>query len=265
MRVLRALRAGVLILTGAVLLAGCTRKPPPTDPPDPQPAGPRRAFPSVGRAAAAEELQQIGIAYINCTEALGHPPRDIDELAEYYERNPALTDRLVKEPRLYKLFWDANPRAEGAILGFVVTTPDIGGVVLLTNGTTDVVTAEQFRTMDKAGKRTRPPTKAATLERLQKIGNAYWIATLTGPVKGPADLRVDEAVLVSPRDRQPFEIVWRVDIAKLPKGGADWRLGWERTADSKGGRCVLMADGKTAKYMTAAEFQKTPPAAPNDK
>jgi hypothetical protein len=149
-----------MVLAMAAFLTGCTRKPDPTDPPNPRPAGVRRAFPAVDRAIAERELGQIGLAYINCTDSLGHPPKNIDELAKFYERNSTLTDRLQKEPRLYKIYWDADPKAPGAILGYVFDVPKVGGVVLMTNGSTQVLSAEEFKATPKAGKRTKLTTEA---------------------------------------------------------------------------------------------------------
>lgn len=64
----------------------------------------------------------------------------------------------------------------------------------------------------------------------------------------------------SSRDEKPFEFAWGVDLAKLPDGGTGHVLAWEQTADADGSRCVLLADGKTAKVVTGDEFQKLPKA-----
>jgi hypothetical protein len=43
--------------------------------------------------------------------------------------------------------------------------------------------------------------------------------------------------------------------------GTGTLLAWEKAGDADGSRCVLMADGKTAKAVTAAEFAALPRAA----
>ena len=78
----------------------------------------------------------------------------------------------------------------------------------------------------------------------------------------PADLADVAGDMVSARDNQPFEIVWGVDLAKLPNGGTGYRLAWEKTGAADGSRCVLLADAKTARVATAAEFAALPAAEP---
>lgn len=99
----------------------------------------------------------------------------------------------------------------------------------------------------------------STLFRLRTLGEAYR-AHLTHAKKPPraADLAGVFGDLTSARDNEPFEIVWGVDLGKLPDGGSGMRLAWEKTAAADGSRCVLMADGKTAKAVTAAEFEALP-------
>src|SRR5262245_42893931 len=94
-----------------------------------------------------------------------------------------------------------------------------------------------------------------TLFRLRIVGEAYR-DHLTYAKKPPqatdlADLLGD---LTSARDNQPFVIVWGVDLGKLPDQGAGRLLAWEKSGAADGSRCVLLADGKTAKVVPAAEF-----------
>lgn len=62
----------------------------------------------------------------------------------------------------------------------------------------------------------------------------------------------------SHRDDQPFTILWGIDLRRLPDG-ADRVLAWEQKG-IKGTQCVLMADGKTAKVVSAEDFAKLPRA-----
>jgi hypothetical protein len=98
-----------------------------------------------------------------------------------------------------------------------------------------------------------------TLFLLRMVGEAYR-AYLSHEKKPPqaADFAAEAGDWKSPRDEKPFVIVWGVDLNKLPDGGAGMALAWEQTGGPDGSRCVLMADGKTAKVVTAAEFEKLP-------
>jgi hypothetical protein len=64
----------------------------------------------------------------------------------------------------------------------------------------------------------------------------------------------------SNRDGQPFAIQWGVDLTKLSDGGRGMLLAWEQTPAADGSRCVLMADGETAKVVSADEFKDLPRA-----
>ena len=100
-----------------------------------------------------------------------------------------------------------------------------------------------------------------TLRGLQHVSEAYrehLAAEKMPPAQG--DFAEVKDKWTSSRDDKPFVIVWGVDLAKLPDGGTGHVLAWEQTADTDGNRCVLLADGKTAKAMTDAEFQKLPKA-----
>jgi hypothetical protein len=148
-----------LLGTVAVVLAGCSGSPPPpTEPPtQPQrPAGVRRMLPKVDRTAAMQELQQIGIAYQNCVLTNGHAPRNVQELEPFYEKNAKLSERL--QSGLYKIHWGTDPNtlpqgASNTVLGYVFDVPDLGGVVLLANGSVTQMTADEF------SKAPKPPGK----------------------------------------------------------------------------------------------------------
>jgi hypothetical protein len=100
-----------------------------------------------------------------------------------------------------------------------------------------------------------------TLFLLRMVGEAYRFH-LSHEKKPPqaADLAAEAGEWKSNRDGQPFVIVWGVDLDKLPDGGVGLALAWEQTCGPDGSRCVLMADGKTAKVVSAAEFEALPKA-----
>lgn len=102
-----------------------------------------------------------------------------------------------------------------------------------------------------------------TLYRLRILGEGYR-DHLTHDKKPPqaADLAYILGDLTSARDNGPFEVVWGVDPAKLPDGGAKMVLAWEKTPAADWSRCVLLADTRTAKVVTATEFEELPKAAP---
>jgi hypothetical protein len=103
-----------------------------------------------------------------------------------------------------------------------------------------------------------------TLFRLRIVGEAYR-DHLKYAKKPPqaADLADLVGDITSARDNDPFVIVWGVDLAKVPDGGGGLLLAWEKTGAPDGSRCVLLADGRTAKVVPAAEFQALPKATPD--
>jgi len=100
-----------------------------------------------------------------------------------------------------------------------------------------------------------------TLRGLKLVGEAYreHLAAEKMP-PAEADFAELKNSWTSRRDDKPFVIMWGVDLAKMPDGGIGHVLAWEQTADADGNRCVLLADGKTAKVLPDAEFQKLPKA-----
>jgi len=104
---------------------------------------------------------------------------------------------------------------------------------------------------------------AGTLDLLRVAGKAYRRhAELAKAPPTADDLRDAFAGLRSQRDGRPFVILWGVDLAALPGGGSGMLLAWEETADATGRRCVLMADGVTARVVSAEEFDRLPRAGP---
>jgi hypothetical protein len=103
----------------------------------------------------------------------------------------------------------------------------------------------------------------ASLRMLRSVGNAYR-EHLAREKTPPQAVDFEELLDVwrSHRDDQPFEIVWGVDLTRLPDGGTGRRLAWEKTGAADGSRCVLLADGKTAKVVAPPEFEALPTAAP---
>jgi len=98
---------------------------------------------------------------------------------------------------------------------------------------------------------------------LRNIGRAYAMAAISHLPRNWDDLKESmegHTPLSSPRDKQPYEVVWGVDAGKLQTPSTETLLAWEQTADADGGRCVLMADCQSAKYVKDEEFQKLPKA-----
>jgi hypothetical protein len=100
-----------------------------------------------------------------------------------------------------------------------------------------------------------------TLDLLRSVGREYRVH-LAGEKTPPREEDLGEALDAwrSLRDDRPFVILWGVDLGKLPGGGAGRLLAWEQTAGKVGTRCVLMADGKTAKVVPEEEFANLPRA-----
>ena len=110
--------------------------------------------------------------------------------------------------------------------------------------------------------------RMATQHGLRHLGELYLRAVQKGsPPRAATDLKAvekedDEDVeyLSSVRTDEPFVIVWGVDPAQLPGGGAKMLLAWEASADDMGGRFVQMADCKTSTYVKDEEFERLPRA-----
>jgi type II secretory pathway pseudopilin PulG len=100
---------------------------------------------------------------------------------------------------------------------------------------------------------------SATQDTLRVIGRAYrrhLTVTKTPPVEK------DFAELLpswrSPRDDRPFEILWGVDLDKVPNPSSTL-LAWEHSVDETFIRCALMVDGTTL-VLNQGEFEKLPRA-----
>lgn len=110
----------------------------------------------------------------------------------------------------------------------------------------------------------------ATQQGLRRLGQLYLRVVQKGsPPQSPKDLKAVEAsddedvdYLNSSRSEEPFVIIWGVNPAQLPEGGANTLLAWEASADGLGGRFVQMADCRTSTYLSAEQFQNMPKATP---
>jgi hypothetical protein len=148
---------GMLSYGAILLLLGCSGKAPPTEPPTgPQrPAGVRRMFPKVDRTVAGLQLKNLGLAYANCVDTMGRPPAKIEDLAKFGGNDPETT-RAVKEG-LYIICWDVDIRrlqdASNTVLGYVFDVPDIGGAVLMCDGSIKEMSPDEFKRAQ------RPPGK----------------------------------------------------------------------------------------------------------
>lgn len=99
-----------------------------------------------------------------------------------------------------------------------------------------------------------------TLDLLRSVGRGYR-RHLAREKAAPREEDFADALdpWRSRRDDKPFVILWEVDLSRVQGGGAGLLLAWE--ASGQGGtRCVLMADGKTAKEIPEEEFAKLPRA-----
>lgn len=100
---------------------------------------------------------------------------------------------------------------------------------------------------------------------LQQIGMAYQMASISGSVRRQEDLKAHldggDKILISPRDKQPYEIVLGVNPGQIANS-AETLLAWEKTADEIGGRCVLFANFQ-ASYLSKDEFDRATKAKGN--
>jgi hypothetical protein len=102
-------------------------------------------------------------------------------------------------------------------------------------------------------------TTVQVQEYLRNIAVSYLAASVGGsPPRNMEELGVEGRWQKSPRDKEPFEIIYGVNTSQQDAG--KFLLAWEKTADKDGGRCVLMADCKTIGYLKDEEFKNTPRA-----
>jgi hypothetical protein len=121
-------------------------------------------------------------------------------------------------------------------------------------------------------------SRQIVVHRLGIIGQAYKqalqrrsgffsrLAQVRMPPLGPPDLEkflpANAVDLKSPRDGQPFVIIWGVDLDDMPVAAQDATLlAWESTPDPTGQRCALFCNG-FAGSMAEERFQTFPRATP---
>lgn len=113
----------------------------------------------------------------------------------------------------------------------------------------------------------RPDLRTKAMDYLRQIGLAYQNAATQGPVNGPGDIKAflegGDRYLVSPRDKKPFDIVYKVRLDQLPAGRSGTLLAWEATPESNGGRAVLFADCNGVRFVSSEEFARLPKAKSN--
>jgi hypothetical protein len=98
-------------------------------------------------------------------------------------------------------------------------------------------------------------------EQLRQIGLAYQLSA-DNPPKGPDDL------LPNLENNQTFAkllkdgdvvVIWGVRVGSVPSSG-ETILAYEKNADEKGERYVLMANCSTVKALNDQEFKSAPKA-----
>lgn len=110
-----------------------------------------KSLSSVNRTVYANDFKNIGVAFLGSPP--NAPPRSVDDIARDI---PGRAVTAIKDGT-FIIFWGANPNlapagASRTILGYVKDVPEKGGVVLLLDGTTPTITAQEFKAMAKAGK-----------------------------------------------------------------------------------------------------------------
>jgi hypothetical protein len=122
------------------------------DTPAVTPSKPPERGGSVNRAASRVQiqsmLQNLYKATKNFMVLQNRYPNSKEELEEYYEKNAAINEALKSGDIVY--LWKAKKTEEPAILAYEGQPDTLGiRVVLLTNGDTQTVNAEDFKTMPK--------------------------------------------------------------------------------------------------------------------
>jgi WD40 repeat protein len=101
------------------------------------------------------DLHRFGIAYSNYVQGENNTPATIEDLAPYVENDA----RLVKAVRdgILILYWNVDvvkltASSPSTVLGYEKDTPTKGGLVVLVNADTKLMTADEFK------KATKPPS-----------------------------------------------------------------------------------------------------------
>ena len=129
----------VMLATGLCLLASCSSRPR------------ERAAPEFGL------LQEVNDLLHSSAGALARPPAKLDDLSKHKSIYPRGYEAV--QSGAVVVLWGAALKGEGdagkdeAVLAYEKTTPTEGGYVLLSAGTVKKMTATEFNTAPKAGKK----------------------------------------------------------------------------------------------------------------
>jgi len=129
----------VMLAAGFGLLAGCSSRPR------------ERAAPEFGL------LQEVNDLLHSSAGALGRPPAKLDDLSKHKSSYPRGYEAV--QSGAVVVLWGAALKGEGdagkdeAVLAYEKATPTEGGYVLLSAGTVKKMTATEFNTAPKAGKK----------------------------------------------------------------------------------------------------------------
>jgi hypothetical protein len=101
-------------------------------------------------------MKRLGLAYHNFWSTNGNRgPAKAEDLAKYYE-NDAQVTALLKNGDVV-VYWGATLQkmtqgSSNTVLGYEKATPTSGGLVLMGDGSTRTMSAEEFAKAPKAGK-----------------------------------------------------------------------------------------------------------------
>jgi len=102
------------------------------------------------------ELRQFGLAYIAYNDAVRKGPSKVDDLGPYMENNQTVLN-LVRNGEIVLIFGARIPAdlpegSSNTLLGYIKEAPERGGSVLLGDGSTRLVTKEEFAKLPRPKK-----------------------------------------------------------------------------------------------------------------
>lgn len=107
------------------------------------------------RQKKQNDLKQIALGYLNYCDANRKGPANANDLAPYVEHDPVLLQKMTGE---YTVIWGVNLNEpaqfenglSGTILAYETTAPTSGGVVVMCDGATRMMSASEFNAAPKA-------------------------------------------------------------------------------------------------------------------
>jgi hypothetical protein len=91
------------------------------------------------------EFREIHELYFHFVKSQERPPKVLSDLTkEDYEKLYPMTVKDLQDGK-YLVVWGVDSKDAGTVLAYEKDAPDMGGAVLMANGTVKTMTADQFK------------------------------------------------------------------------------------------------------------------------